>query len=96
MRSIRRTLKGASVLRKTQRNHVIVLRTLFRTLWRSEIRINLKIDADAPNRRRRRFCVRRTIYHIHQGEGRQYPGNCACVYVVCIVKKKTENETNFI
>jgi len=35
-------------------------------LWRSEIRINLKIDADALNRRRRRFCVRRTVYHIYQ------------------------------
>jgi len=35
-------------------------------LWRSEIHINLKIDADVLNRRRRRFCVRRTIYHIYQ------------------------------
>jgi hypothetical protein len=36
----------------------------FTTLWRSEIHIDLKIDADALNRYRRRFCVRRTIYHI--------------------------------
>jgi len=35
-------------------------------LWRSGIHINLKIDAVALNRRRRRFCVRLTIYHIYQ------------------------------
>jgi hypothetical protein len=29
--------------------------------WRYENHINLKIDADALNRSRRRFCVRRTI-----------------------------------
>jgi hypothetical protein len=40
----------------------------FTTLWRSEIHINLKIDADALNRRRRRFYVGPTIYHIYQGQ----------------------------
>jgi hypothetical protein len=61
MRSIRRTFGGPSVLPKTQRNHVVLLRKRFTTFWRSEIRINLKIDADALNRRRRRFCDRRTL-----------------------------------
>jgi len=28
---------------------------------RNEIHINLKFNADALNRRRRRFCVRRTV-----------------------------------
>jgi hypothetical protein len=64
MRSIRRTLKRPSVLPKTQRNHGVLLLTRFTTLWRSEIRMNLKIEADALNRRWRRFCVRRTVYHI--------------------------------
>jgi len=56
--------------RKKQRNHAVLIRTRFTTLWGSEISINLKIDADALNRRRRRFCDRRTIYHIHQGQWR--------------------------
>jgi len=38
-------------------------------LWRSEIHKNLKIVADALNRRRRRFCVRRTIISIKDSEG---------------------------
>jgi hypothetical protein len=66
MRRIRRNLEGRSVLPKTQRNHAVLLETRFKTLWRSEIHNNLKIDADALNRRRRRFCVRRTMHHIYQ------------------------------
>jgi hypothetical protein len=68
MRSIRQTLRGQSVLPRTKRNRAVLLRRLFTTLWKSEIHINLKIDADALNRRRRRLCVRRTVYHIYQGE----------------------------
>jgi hypothetical protein len=68
MRSVRQTLRGPSVLPKTQRNHAVLLRKRFTTLRRCEIHINLKIDADALNRRRRRFCVRRTVYHIYQGQ----------------------------
>jgi hypothetical protein len=68
MRSKRRTLKGQSLLSKTQQNRADLLGTRFTTLWRSEIHINLKIDADALNRRRRRLCIRRTICHIHQGQ----------------------------
>jgi ribosomal protein S27AE len=64
-------------------------------LWISEIHINLKIDADALNRRRRRFCGRCTKYHIDQGQWRHYAGKCASVYGICIVKNKIENETNF-
>jgi hypothetical protein len=64
MRSVRRTFRGLSVLPKTQRNDAILLGTRFTTLRRSGIHMNLKIDADALNRRRRRFCVRRTMYHI--------------------------------
>jgi len=47
--------------------------------------MNLKIDADALNRRRRRVCVRRTIYHIYEWRWRQYAGKCACVYGICSV-----------
>jgi hypothetical protein len=46
MRSLSRTFRGLSVLPKTQRNHALVLRARFTTLWRSEILINLKIDAN--------------------------------------------------
>jgi hypothetical protein len=66
----------------------------FTTLWRSENHINTKTDADALNRHRRRFCVRRRVYHIYHGQRRQYDGKCACVYDVCSVKNKIENKTN--
>jgi hypothetical protein len=65
----------------------------FHTLWRSEIHIKLKIDANALNRRRRRFCVRRKLCAIYYGQRRQYVGKYACVYGVCSVKNKIENET---
>jgi len=89
---IRRRLRGRSVLPKTQRNHAVLLRTRFTTLWRSEMHINRKIDAGAHNRYRRRFCVRRTVYYIYQGQWRQYAGKCACVYGICSVKNKIVNE----
>jgi hypothetical protein len=53
---------------RKQPNRIVLLRIRFVTLWRSEIHINLKIDADALNRRRRRFSVRRTICHIYQAQ----------------------------
>jgi hypothetical protein len=68
MLSTDETFRGPSVLPKKQWNRAIFLRTGFTTLWRSKIHINLKIDADALNRRWRRVCVRRTIYHIYQGQ----------------------------
>jgi hypothetical protein len=68
MRSIRRKLRGPSVLPKTQRNRAFLLETRFTKLWRSENNKNLKIDADALNRRRRRFLLRCSIHHIRQGE----------------------------
>jgi hypothetical protein len=67
MRITRSTLRGLSILPKTQRNHAVLPGTRFTTLWRSEIRIKLKIDADALNRRWRRFCVRRAVCHIYHG-----------------------------
>jgi hypothetical protein len=79
---------------KKQRNRAFLLQTRFATLWRSEIHKNLKIDADALNRRRRRFYVRRTTYRIYQGQCRKYAGKRACVYDICSVKNKIENETN--
>jgi hypothetical protein len=38
---------GPSVLQKAQRNRAVLVRTRFKTLWRSEIHINRKIDTDA-------------------------------------------------
>jgi hypothetical protein len=40
---------------KTLQNRAVLLGTRFTYLWRSEIHINLKIDANALNRRRRCF-----------------------------------------
>jgi hypothetical protein len=94
MRSIRRMLLGPSVLSKTQRNCAVLLRTRFKTLRRNEIHINLKIDADALNRRRRRFCVRHTMCHIDPRQRSQDDGKCATVYGINSVKNKIENETN--
>jgi hypothetical protein len=45
MRSIRRHFRRPCVLPKTQRNRSELFRTRFKTLWKSEIHINLKIDA---------------------------------------------------
>jgi len=47
--------------------------------------MNLNIYAGALSRCRCRFCVRRTIFHIYQGQWRQYAGKCACVYSICSV-----------
>jgi hypothetical protein len=66
MRSRRRTLREPSLLSKTQQNHAVLLGKRFTKLWRSEIRIKLKIDAEAPNRRWRRFCIRRTVCPVYQ------------------------------
>jgi hypothetical protein len=87
-------LKDPTVLSKTQRNRAVLLRTRFTVLWRSEIHINLKIDADVLNRRWRRFCVRRKICRIYQGKWRKYAGKCAWVDVICSVKCKINNETS--
>jgi hypothetical protein len=46
MRSIRRTLTRPNLLPKRKRNRAVLLRTRLKTLWRSEIHVNLKIDAD--------------------------------------------------
>jgi hypothetical protein len=54
-----------------KKNGITVLfGTRLKTIWRSKILINLKIDADALNRRRRRFCVRRTMSLIYPEQRR--------------------------
>jgi hypothetical protein len=70
MRSIRRTLRRPFLLPKTQRDRAVLLIICFTTLWRSEIHMNLKIDTDALNRRRRRVCIRRKKYQIYQEQRR--------------------------
>jgi hypothetical protein len=59
--SILRTLRGQSVVEKAQRNCEVLFSERFTTLRRSEIHIDIKIDADALYRRQRRFCLRRTV-----------------------------------
>jgi ribosomal protein S27AE len=54
----------------------------------------IKIDVDDINRRWRRFCARCTVYHIYQGQSRQYAGKFTCVYGIYSVKNNIENETN--
>jgi len=56
-------------------------------MWRSEIHINIKIDAGVA------FVTSVKIYHIYQVQQRQYTGMCACAYCVCRVKNKIESET---
>jgi hypothetical protein len=77
---------------KTQRKRVVLFPARFTNLWKSEILIELKIDADAQNRRRRRFCVRRKIDPIYQGQRRKYAGNehASTVYAVSRIKSKTK------
>jgi hypothetical protein len=64
MRSILWTLKGPSVLPKTKQIRTVLFRTRFTTLWRSEIHINLKIDANALIQRRRHYCLPSTVCHL--------------------------------
>jgi hypothetical protein len=47
MRSFHRTLKGASVLPKTQRNRAVLFRARLTKRWRCEIHVNLKVYANA-------------------------------------------------
>jgi hypothetical protein len=92
MRSIRRSFKGPSVPPKTQPNHAVLLRTRLTTLWRSEIHINVKIDADALNRRRRRFCVRvQYVIYIKDTEcSILVSAHASTVYAVSRIKPKTK------
>jgi hypothetical protein len=68
MRSIRRTLRGPFLLPKTQRTLAVLFKTRFTTFWRSEIRMSLRVDPDALNRRRRRFLLWCETNHIFQEE----------------------------
>jgi hypothetical protein len=66
MRSVQRTLRAPSFLAIISPKLALLCRTGFRPIRRSEIHMNIKVDLDALNRRRRRFYLRRT-YHIYQG-----------------------------
>jgi hypothetical protein len=66
MRNTRPTFKGPYVLSEKRRNQAVLFRTRFTNIWKIEIHISLKIDADDLNRRLRRFRDRRTIYRINQ------------------------------
>jgi hypothetical protein len=66
MRSVRRTLKAPSFLANICPNLALLFRKGFKSKQRSEIHMNIKVDLDDLNRRRRRFYLRRTC-HIYQG-----------------------------
>jgi hypothetical protein len=57
-------------------------------MWNSEIRINLKIDADAG------VVFVSGVKYIYQGQWSEYTGKCACVYGVYSVNNKIEIEIN--
>jgi hypothetical protein len=92
MRSILPTQKGTSVLPKTQRNHAVLLRTHFKTLWRSEIHINLKFDTDAGVA----FVSTVHVICIKDSEGsmlvsvHMYVYLCVCVCVVLYMRIRNE------
>jgi hypothetical protein len=85
MRSIIRMLRGPSVNTTESRSSV---KNTFHNV------VEKRNPYQSKNRRRRRFCVRRTVCHVYQGQSRQYAGSCACAYGICSVKNKIENETN--
>jgi hypothetical protein len=87
MRSIRRTLRRRSLIPKTKRNRAVLLRTRFETLWRSQIHINLKIDADAGVA----FVYGvQFIISIRDSEGSiQVSAHASTVYAVGRIKSKT-------
>jgi hypothetical protein len=87
-------LRGPSVLLKTQRNHAVLFQTRFTTIWGNEIHINLKFDAHSLNRRRLRFLLLCTMYHICQGQWRQDGRKCACIYDIWNEKNKIQKSSN--
>jgi len=54
--SMHRIIPRTIALQKAQRNHAVLFRTRITTLWRTEIHIDLLIDADSLNRRLRHMC----------------------------------------
>jgi len=71
--------RAVCTTKNTTESRVSIKKT-FQNVVRSEIHINLEIDTVTLNRRRRRFCIRRAVYHIYQGPWRQYDGKCTSVY----------------
>jgi len=61
MSSVHRTLRA-----NIRPNLALLFRTGFGSIQRSEIHMNIKVDLDALNRRRRCFYLRRT-WHIYHG-----------------------------
>jgi hypothetical protein len=78
MRSVHRMLRTMSFLANIRPNLALLFRTGFRSIRRSEIHMNMKVDLDALNRRRRRFYLRRKC-HIYQRLWWPYPGYYALV-----------------
>jgi hypothetical protein len=66
MRSVRQMLRALPFVANIRPNLVLLFRTDFRSIRRSEIRMNIKVDLHTLNRRRRRFYLRRTC-HVYQG-----------------------------
>jgi hypothetical protein len=66
MRIVQRTLRAPYFVTNISPNLAMLLRTGFKSIRRSEIHMNKKVELDALNRRRRRFYLRRTC-HIYHG-----------------------------
>jgi len=80
-----------SVQPKTQRNRAVLLKTCFATSWRSGIHVNLKIDADTLNRRRRRFWSAVQYTSIKDSDGNMLAGaHASTVPAMRKIKSKTK------
>jgi hypothetical protein len=55
---MRRIIRRDVCTAESTTDFAVLFRTRYMTLWRSEIRIRLLIDAEALDRRWRRFCLR--------------------------------------
>jgi hypothetical protein len=66
MRSVHRKLRALSFVANIRLNLALLFRTGFRSIWRSEIHMNIKDELGALIRRRRRFYLRHT-FHTYQG-----------------------------
>jgi len=71
MRSVHRTFRALNFLTNVRPSPALLGRTRFRSIRRSEIYMNIKVDLHGPNRHWRRFCVWRILLHIYQEQWRQ-------------------------
>jgi hypothetical protein len=86
MRSIQRTLRRPSLIPKSKRNCAVLSQTRFKTLWRCQIHINLKIDAGVAFVSDVQYVV-----SIRDSEGSMLvSAHASTIYAVGRIKSKTK------